>query len=200
MAFAVRLMSGVSRAFNHVLSSSGPKLHLPLLQERSIFTSPALMAMPVKKKRKLDPQIVRAREERRKKRITKALKFVFCSFLVLEHPINIRRALLGIKQRSIFSSSLPTRFPPARPFHSSHFCTDRLSWLGLCDQVGSTTEPLNFTNPAHLEIVVRWGQQSKVHITGPISYHKPALSSLMAFSGPWEISGSGETNLFWAQR
>jgi len=32
------------------------------------------MAMPVKKKRKLDPQILRAREERRKKRITKALK------------------------------------------------------------------------------------------------------------------------------
>ena len=74
MAFAVRLMSGLSQAFNHVLSSTGPKLQLQLLQNRGIFTSPALMAMPVKKKRKLDPQIVRAREERRKKRITKALR------------------------------------------------------------------------------------------------------------------------------
>lgn len=53
---------------------SGPKFNLPLMQQRNIFTSPALMAMPVKKKRKLDPQIVRARDERRKKRITKALK------------------------------------------------------------------------------------------------------------------------------
>ena len=146
MAFAVRLMSGVSRAFNHVLSSSGPKLHLPLLQERSIFTSPALMAMPVKKKRKLDPQIVRAREERRKKRITKALKFVFGRFLVLEHPINRRRALLGIKQRSIFFLF------PSYPLSS---CQTFYFLSFLHRPAVLTTEHLNFTNPAHLEIVVR---------------------------------------------
>ena len=146
MAFAVRLMSGVSRAFNHVLSSSGPKLHLPLLQERSIFISPALMAMPVKKKRKLDPQIVRAREERRKKRITKALKFVFCGFLVLEHPINRRRALLGIKQRSIFFLF------PSYPLYS---CQTFYFLSFLHRPAVLTIEHLNFTNPAHLEIVVR---------------------------------------------
>ena len=112
-------------------------------------------------------------------------------FLVLEHPINRRRALLGIKQRSIFFLF------PSYPLSSCQI----FSFLSFLHRPAVlTTEHLNFTNPAHLEIVVRWGQQSKVHITGPISYHKPALASLMAFSGPWEISGSGETNLFWAQR
>ena len=151
MAFAVRLMSGVSRAFNHVLSSSGPKLHLPLLQERSIFTSPALMAMPVKKKRKLDPQIVRAREERRKKRITKALKFVFGRFFSIRTSYKQKASLIRHQAKVYF-------FP--LPLLPAFLLPDILFPLIFAPTAGRrpavlTTEHLNFTNPAHLEIVVR---------------------------------------------
>ena len=48
---------------------------------------------------------------------------------------------IGIVHR-FFPTYLTTRFPPVRPFLPSHFCTDWLSWLGLGNQVGSTTDHL----------------------------------------------------------
>lgn len=62
------------------MSSLVPKLTgmfrstLTLASHRHISTTPAVMAMPAKRKRKMDPMVERTREEKRKKRLAKALK------------------------------------------------------------------------------------------------------------------------------
>ena len=77
MAFAVRLFNSLThRTFNHVLPFSGLRVNGPILPlvTRDLWTTPVVMAMPAKRKRKMDPMILRAREEKRQKRLTRALK------------------------------------------------------------------------------------------------------------------------------
>lgn len=60
---------------SNVLKISSNFVHSNLsVFSRNLTCSPILNSMPAKKRRKIDPAVLKAREEKRKKRLAKALK------------------------------------------------------------------------------------------------------------------------------
>ena len=71
--FNVRGLQTLTKSYQ-ALGTCSLVRSLSTTNSASFRTAPVIMSMPSKKKNKIDPAVIKAREEKRKKRLVKALK------------------------------------------------------------------------------------------------------------------------------